>query len=46
MYGSTVGMLPATGIHLLAIGSVGSGFFASGLLFFRRSYFARHRSGK
>ena len=46
MYGTTVGMLPASGIHLLALGSAGSGLFASGLVFFRRSYFARHRAGR
>jgi hypothetical protein len=46
MYGTTVGLLPASGIHLLALGSAGSGFFAGGLVFFRRSYFARHRAGR
>jgi hypothetical protein len=46
MYGTTVGLLPASGIHLLALGSASSGFFAGGLVFFRRSYFARHRAGR
>jgi hypothetical protein len=46
MYGTTAGMLPASGMHLLALGSAGGGFFACGLVFFRRSYFARHRSGR
>lgn len=43
MYPGPVGMLPVTGVNLLALGLAASGLVVGGLIFFRMANFGRRR---